>query len=178
MQTELEITITIEESFLRLQRSEVDQRDGTRFSNTQNHACTGCSLNIVFFSKTPRKFATSPSPALGCYWLYKKLPATRIVLRAFKVSNSDVGEGGVAVNCEKAQFFLNTLYVIDYISVQICHVMNVKGKTLIMLLATATFLLSFKFYQSLSSCCVVFCCNFSTYIIQPDNKCFVQPSEH
>ena len=29
---------------------------------------TGCSLNIVF-SKNSRKFATSPSPALGCYWL-------------------------------------------------------------------------------------------------------------
>ena len=28
----------------------------------------------------------------------------------FKVSYSNVGEGGVAVNCEKAQFFLNTLY--------------------------------------------------------------------
>ena len=32
---------------------------------------TGCSLNSVFFSKNSRKFATSPSPALGCYWLYK-----------------------------------------------------------------------------------------------------------
>ena len=39
--------------------------------------CTGCSLNIVFFSKNSRKFATSTSPALGCYWLYKKLPANR-----------------------------------------------------------------------------------------------------
>ena len=31
----------------------------------------------VFFFKNSRKFATSPSPALGCYWLYKKLPANR-----------------------------------------------------------------------------------------------------
>ena len=38
-------------------------------------------------------------------------PYTRIVLRALKVSYSDVGEGGVAVNCEKTQFFLNTLYM-------------------------------------------------------------------
>ena len=38
---------------------------------------TGCSLNIVFLSKNSRKFATSPSPALGCYWSYKKLPANR-----------------------------------------------------------------------------------------------------
>ena len=33
---------------------------------------TGCSLNIVFFSKNFQNFGTSPSPALGCYWLYKK----------------------------------------------------------------------------------------------------------
>ena len=38
---------------------------------------TGCSLNIVFFCQDFLKFATSPSPALGCYWLYKKLPANR-----------------------------------------------------------------------------------------------------
>ena len=37
---------------------------------------------------------------------------TRIALRALKVSYSDVSEGGVAVNCEKAQFFLNTLYIL------------------------------------------------------------------
>ena len=37
---------------------------------------TECSLNIVFFSKNSPKFA-SPSPALGCYWLFKKLPANR-----------------------------------------------------------------------------------------------------
>ena len=36
------------------------------------------------------------------------------VERALQVSYSDVGEGGVAVNCEKTQFFLNTLYVIQY----------------------------------------------------------------
>ena len=38
-------------------------------------------------------------------WLY-----TCITLRALKVSYSDVGEGGVAVNCEKTQFLMNTLY--------------------------------------------------------------------
>ena len=53
------------------------------------------------------------SAAIGCTktasqkeWLY-----TRIALRALKVSYSDVGEGGVAVNCEKTLFFLNTLYI-------------------------------------------------------------------
>ena len=41
---------------------------------------------------------------------------TRIALRASKVSYSHVGEGGVAVYCEKTQFFLNTLYMIDSVS--------------------------------------------------------------
>ena len=36
-------------------------------------------IKYCFFSKNSRKFATSPSPALGCYWLYKKLPANRRV---------------------------------------------------------------------------------------------------
>ena len=38
---------------------------------------TGCSINIFFFPRILQKFATSPSLALGCYWLYKKLPANR-----------------------------------------------------------------------------------------------------
>ena len=43
---------------------------------------------------------------------------TRIALRALKVSYSDVGEGGVAVNCEKkTQYFLNTLYFMTTVSV-------------------------------------------------------------
>ena len=37
---------------------------------------------------------------------------TRIALRDLKVSYNDVGDGGVAVNCEKKTFFLNTLYVL------------------------------------------------------------------
>ena len=72
-----------------------------------------------FFSKNSRKCAASPSPALGCYWSYKKLPANksdiRIALRAFMVSYSDVGDGGVAVNCEKkTHFFLDILYINIY----------------------------------------------------------------
>ena len=62
---------------------------------------------LCYFSKNSRKFAASPSHALGCYWLYKNLPANRsdctLALR-LKVSYSDVGEGGVAVNCAKTQF--------------------------------------------------------------------------
>ena len=34
-------------------------------------------------------------------------------MRALKVSYSDVGEGGVAVNCENTQFFLNNLYMMS-----------------------------------------------------------------
>ena len=44
-------------------------------------------------------------------WLY-----TCIALRALKVSYSDVGEGGVAMNCEKTQFFMNTLYINSFSS--------------------------------------------------------------
>ena len=40
---------------------------------------------------------------------------TRIALKALKVSYSDIGEGRNAVNCEKTQFFLNTLYLPLYI---------------------------------------------------------------
>ena len=54
-------------------------------------------------------FCHLPSPALNCYWLYRDLLANRsdchIALRALKVSYSDVGEGGVAVKCEKNTIF-------------------------------------------------------------------------
>ena len=95
----------------------------TKFADSFRSALTGHSSNTnnfvkdfinktyrvfikycVFFSKNSRKFATSPSPALGCYWLYKKLPANRsdctIALRWELYS--DVGE--VAVKCEKHNF--------------------------------------------------------------------------
>ena len=71
-------------------------------------------IKYCVFSKNSRKFATSPSPALDCYCLYKNYQPiglyTRIALRALGASYSDVGEGGDTVNCEKTQFFLNTLY--------------------------------------------------------------------
>ena len=64
---------------------------------------------ILCFPKNSRKFATPPSPALDCYWLYQKLSANSgdcsLPLRALKVSYSDSGEGGVAVNCEKNSIF-------------------------------------------------------------------------
>ena len=53
------------------------------------------------------------SAAIGCTKLYQLIEVTVhcIALSALKVSYSDVGEGGVAVNCEKSQLFLNTMYV-------------------------------------------------------------------
>ena len=49
----------------------------TKFFGMYNYnydvSTTGCSFNIVFLSKNYRKFATSPSPAFGCYWMYKKI---------------------------------------------------------------------------------------------------------
>ena len=71
----------------------------------------------VFF-KNSRKFATSPSPALGCYWLYNKNYQPKGVtvhshcVESSEVSYTDVGEGGVAVNCEKTHFFLNNFFQI------------------------------------------------------------------
>ena len=41
-----------------------------------------------------------------------KIPGSKPVCAFLKVSYSDVGEVGVAENCEKIQFFLNTLYLI------------------------------------------------------------------
>ena len=41
-------------------------------------------------SKNFQNFTTSPSPALGCYWLYRKLPAnTRLTMRTLKISICD-----------------------------------------------------------------------------------------
>ena len=44
---------------------------------TSVHHNTGCSLNIVFFSKNFKYFVISPWSALGCYWLYRKWPANK-----------------------------------------------------------------------------------------------------
>ena len=95
---------------------------------TSNKTTTGCSLNIVFF-------ANSPSPALGSYWSYQKWSANRsdctLVLRwkALKVFYSDVREEGVAVNCEKTQFFLNTLYMLSPLfKVPVCTCENLKNE--------------------------------------------------
>ena len=99
---------------LKLQRTFYSQNLSNRQKNKD------CSLNIVFFSKNSRKFATSPSPALGCYWSYKKLPANRsyftLALRwDLKVSYSDVGEIEVAVNCEKTQSWTPCLNIFFFL---------------------------------------------------------------
>ena len=43
---------------------------------------------ILCFPKNSRKFATFPSPALGCYWLCKKLPACIILFVGEALLNS------------------------------------------------------------------------------------------
>ena len=70
----------------------------------------GIHYILCFFSKNSRKFATSPSPALGCYWLYKKWPANRsdctLAMRwELRRFYNDLGEGGVALNCGKHTIF-------------------------------------------------------------------------
>ena len=65
---------------------------------------TGCSLNIMFYSKISRKFANSHSGAIGCTKNYKPIGVTvhSRCVESFKgLLHSDIGEGGVAVNCEK-----------------------------------------------------------------------------
>ena len=64
-------------------------------------------LNIVFFFQSIlESFQPLPhqdSAAIGCTKNYQPIGVTVHSL-------SEVGEGGVAVNCEKTHFFLNTLY--------------------------------------------------------------------
>ena len=77
---------------------------------------TGCSLNIVFFSKNSRKFATSPSQALGCYMLYKNYQPIGVTVHSHCVESFE----GLLQRCRrgrgcselwKTHFFLNTLYM-------------------------------------------------------------------
>ena len=77
---------------------------------------------MVFFSKNSRKFATSPSPALNYYWLYKNYQPIRVTVHLHSVESFEgllqrcIGEGGVAVNSEKkTHFFLNTVSIDDRI---------------------------------------------------------------
>ena len=73
---------------------------------------TGCSLNIVgFFPKILESLPPLPrqhSAAIGCT---KNFPANRsgIALRALKVFYSDEGEGVVAKNFEKTQFYTQSI---------------------------------------------------------------------
>ena len=74
-----------------------------------NMVLQGVHYVLCFFSLPP--IPRQRSAAIGCTKKYQSIGVyTRIALRALKVSYSDVGEGAVAVNCEKTQFFLNTLY--------------------------------------------------------------------
>ena len=76
---------------------------------------TGCSLNIAFFPRILESLPPLPrqhSTVIRLLLVVQKLPANRsdcTLALCLKVSYSDVGEGGVAVNFEKTQFFLNTL---------------------------------------------------------------------
>ena len=67
---------------------------------------------FCFFPRILKSLPTLPgqhSAAIGCTKNYQPIGVTvlytRIALRALKVSYSDVGEGGVVVNCEKNTIF-------------------------------------------------------------------------
>ena len=73
-----------------------------------------CVSNRVFikycFSRILESLSPLPrqhSAGIGCTKTYQPIGVTVHSLRALKVSYR---EGGLAVNCEKTQFFLNTLY--------------------------------------------------------------------
>ena len=81
-----------------------------------HEVCTECSLNIVFFPRILGSLPPLPrqnSTAIGCTIYYQPIGVTVLshCVERLKFSYSDVGEGGVPVNCEKTQYFLNTLYL-------------------------------------------------------------------
>ena len=70
---------------------------------------TGCSLNIVFFPRILESLPPLPrlnSAAIGCTKNYQPIGVTVLshCVETVKVSYSDIGEGGVAVNGEKYNF--------------------------------------------------------------------------
>ena len=82
--------------------------------NYQKHIYRVFVKYCVFFPKNSRKFVTSPSTALGCYWLYKKLPDIGVPVHSYCVERFE----GFWQRCrrgmglwKKTQFFLNTLYI-------------------------------------------------------------------
>ena len=44
---------------------------------------------LFFFSKNSRKFATSPSPALDCYWLHKNYQPIGVTVHSYYVESSE-----------------------------------------------------------------------------------------
>ena len=73
------------------------------------HICTGCSLNIVFFPRILENLPPLPrqhSAAIGCTKNYQPIGVTvhSHCVENFEGLHSDVGEGGVAVNCKKTIF--------------------------------------------------------------------------
>ena len=75
------------------------------------HSLKGCSWKTGFFFEKFQYFATSPSPVLGCYWSFRKCVTNSHWVENFEdLLKRFVSEGWVAVNLEKAQFFLNLMY--------------------------------------------------------------------
>ena len=78
-------------------------------STLQSIFNTGCSLNIVFFPRILESHLSLASTQLLLVVQnnYKPIGMNvhSLALRALKVSCSDVGEGGVAVNCLKKHNF-------------------------------------------------------------------------
>ena len=84
------------------------------------NSCTNCVVQgvyekLCFFPRILESLPPLPrqdSAAVGCTKNYQPIGVTvhSHCVESFEGIFSDVGEGGVAVNCEKTQFFLITLY--------------------------------------------------------------------
>ena len=81
---------------------------------------TGCSLNIVFFPRILENLPPLPrqySAAIGCTKNYQPIGVTvhSHCVENFEGLHSDVGEGGVAVNCKKNTIFSeHPVYICSY----------------------------------------------------------------
>ena len=72
---------------------------------------------LCFFPRILESLPSLPrqhSAVIGCAKKYKPIEVTvhSHCVEGFEGLYSDVGKGGVAVNCEKTQFFMNILYIL------------------------------------------------------------------
>ena len=100
LEEELAALMTVE-----ARATDARKEESSRDSFTHSKIYTGCFFPRILESLPP--LPRAHSAAIGCTKNYQPIGVTVYS----HCVESDVGEGGVAVNCEKTQFFLNTLYL-------------------------------------------------------------------